>query len=472
MCVCLLTLFGCQESLDSSYPTEPEETTAIEETTLPTQPVPELYRSIGKQYRDAIFQYGHLEELPYDPGFPVSEPEEFDYEDGLAQIEGYKLIPGIDPNDIDKTIALIEALAELPLAGNTFLSKARAMVDEIVVQLQITVEEAPLAFHTAEIMKASVFSTDLTYLAEDAGNMNVAFRGADDSQLCVFKKSCKGVLLTLDIISVAITVVSGIASAGTTFTIGSAAKEVLKNIVKIGFKTLIKQLVCGRQDHFDCDDCGPALGFTYYYDDCETYGIRPVGNFEWSYSFDYLFDPGQDGAFGNPQFLENLNPRIQYPKGKFSLEQLSDISESILENPFDVKVSVVCDGEVEFPWPLTQPGTADLSTPPIMPFPYDNISITSNAPLAQNAPITGFYNFGTELTFSLTSVVYPMPAEFFTFVGWQTTGGASPSSGSDQFTFTTTFYGTQATTGSASAVFRNNCDNTLEYITYSLVLLP
>ena len=450
-----------------------EETIRSSEGTTPalTKMVPstDFYRAHPKEYRQAGVDFrreyfGRMSDnLSFDPNFPVANDDAYSLEYGFSKIEMLSHLVQLSPDDVQETKNLLVFFDQLAITPATKISAGRAMVDEYMTSKNITVERTPLTYHIVELTKESLFT-----LGFSADGPDFSKDGENDGKFCVFKpKKCtgwEGFILNGGTAAITIANIIVVAASGGTLT---PVKLITSEIFKTIFKAFANRYCAGSSNAYECDDCDAPYDFGYFRQGCTTYGIRPLGRFQWAESIELMIDGNSDGDFIT--VTDQLPVNVEFPQIRFTSTEIFDLDPSTQNGYFDIKANMICDGGTLAEWSQNSPDRVILSIPPDFPVPSATIRITNNPPTHPSVPMQGFYAYGTELKFSIASVTMP---GMYTFTGWSTTSGGSPGTGGAQSTFTTTFFGSSGTTASVNANFRNNCNGQTHSIAYSLVILP
>lgn len=437
----LLTLVFTACEKESGEPTfEAPEISSSRESFY--QPNPSLYQAAGDAYRENLFYYNQ----DFEAGIinPVEDASEIylgSIENNKGIIGGYVNQGSIDDLDQQKLYEFNNAIPDLGLTSNTTLLEGRAIIESWMTENAVTAKDFPLTYHTILIAIESLFENQITKLQKS--DPGIILKGANDNTLC----TVSGLFCTRTN-----AVVSGAAQAAlalgyrqyfsslTNWT--TLQQNAAVAAIALILNTFWDDIFCNE----DCDDCAPAAGIRAVYNGCNFTGIQAVGSFEFAEEWEYFIDRNQDGT--TDQIIPQRTNAGFVPK------------TSLPATGFKVFVDIKCDGGLQnqpgsvMPWPASRlaPVYVDPRLSVAPPRPTANFT----QPALQGSPYPYFYNTNTQLCFGMTNLA----TRGWTFVGWRTSTGGSPSTGNYTSSFCTSFNASQATTASVYAEFSHPCSST------------
>jgi hypothetical protein len=472
--VFLFILTSCQEDAipidDSNFSSEIgiDQSASISATQVDMENV---YRQTAIGYHHAVADIlANSEELISHPEWYTTGEDSPSSADIVARLRVLSLQDAVKVEEADKMASFFQFWEELDIANLTYIEEVDQGFNDWRAREGISLRTAPITYHVSKVIQMIYTNAQATLGREDSEiPINFDLQKNNDGLLCrVAHRNwlsaqfglCTGANdnaiaeelsdAVRDRIAseasdrfnsfsraVAINLLGGvegnlnfIETQGLNI-LNEAVENVLENIIDEGWNaTWCKQI---------CDNCGPALGIARVRSGCTFVGIRALGSeFEFNEGLEFLLDYNEDGVADDTR-----------------LTFTEDLPASAINNngPFLARVNVTCDGDREFSWPGNDNNIWIRIDPEQTPGPTGSIS----APPRDNGL---FYRPGTQYCFSANITT----STGWIFNGWETSGGASPSTQTGGTSFCTTFNNSSPINGTVNLVFTDQCNGQVRRI--------
>lgn len=446
MCIMLCIFSSCTDDLTQGSSDDFESLDIPEISTPLVKEV--VYRDIGVKFRGTLFDF-YLNPSSYDLTASEEALSSVNEHNTFLLLENYADKGLISSKEIAAFTSLIDMLDGEELYATDKITNTHNFFESFAAENSISLTGTPVTYAALRVVQHSTFSTD-TYNAT-LGGKTAHQKGENDGQLCSppwFCGSGANAALTVGN-AVALnefrTTVEWSASAEV------AAAAAISLAITSGFSWFCRQIA-------NCDDCAAPVGVTILRDgpgNCNFAGIRPVGTFEWAERAEFFIDDNQNGVFIGPLVSTSIE---EFPEFILTDNQLVSL-EIDLNSQFDVFVDITCDGGGAANWPVGQQNPVRIDPSP------DRVPVGT----ISRPPLTNgyYYRPGTQICFQLNS----FNAMGNTFVGWRAPGG-SPSTGSANTQFCTTFNQSTALPRGVQAVFQSPCTNQEFLLGTSFLICP